>query len=435
MRKRQSYRSAILPGILLIIVVLAGVLAYQIPSLQSRIAWRIDRTLTYLHGVLYPVGPIPTASDLRSGSKPNPRVYVTHQPETTTLLEETTTPVPTMNSGPTNTPAPTRTPTLSPTPIPLSINFPAPKWEKQDINNCGPATLAMYLRFYGWDGDQKAIADLLKPHREDRNVNVEELVYYVRTRVGWLNIEYRVGGDLDMLKRLMAAGIPVMIEESFHMDESYWPSDDRWAAHYLLVTGYNDANQTFIGQDSFRGPNQIISYKQLDDYWQSFNRVYIMIYRPEQEPSVQSVLGPQWDIDFNRQHALDVARSETEAHPDNAYAWFNLGTNLTYFDRNFDATDAYDVARNVGLPQRMLRYQFGPFMAYFHSGRIEDVLALTKYALLRTANSEEALLWQGWALYRQGKLADAIDSFQKALKEHPNYPDAQYALDFVTGNR
>jgi hypothetical protein len=33
-----------------------------------------------------------------------------------------------------------------------------------------------------------------------------------------------------------AAGFPVMIEETFMMEESYWPNDDRWAGHYLLVT-------------------------------------------------------------------------------------------------------------------------------------------------------------------------------------------------------
>jgi hypothetical protein len=47
------------------------------------------------------------------------------------------------------------------------------------MNNCGPASLALYLRYYGWQGDQFTISELLKPRREDRNVNVEELVYYV----------------------------------------------------------------------------------------------------------------------------------------------------------------------------------------------------------------------------------------------------------------
>ncbi|MBP1702126.1 MAG: hypothetical protein H6Q38_1233, partial [Chloroflexi bacterium] len=309
-----------------------------------------------------------------------------------------------------------------------------PKWEKQEPNNCGPTSLAMYLRYYGWEGDQATIASLIKPKEEDRNVNVEELDYYVRNRVGWLNFQYRVGGDIEILKKFLAAGLPVMIEESFNMDQSYWPNDDRWAAHYQLLTGYDDAREIFTGQDSFVGPDQKIPYDKLDEYWQSFNRVYIVVYPLDKEETVKSIMGPHWDKDYNRQHALLAAESDIQANPENPYAWFNLGTNLVYFDRYLEAADAYDKAIEIGLPQRFLRYQFGPFMAYFHSGQLDNLFALTDYALERTKNSEEALLWRGWANYRQGKLNEAIADFQQALQENPNYSDAQYALNFVYGN-
>jgi tetratricopeptide (TPR) repeat protein len=83
----------------------------------------------------------------------------------------------------------------------------------------------------------------------------------------------------------------------------------------------------------------------------------------------------------------------------------------------------------------MLRYQFAPFIAYFHTGQIDDLITLTEYALEVTPNSEEALLWHGWALFRQNKLSLAIENFQQALIENPNYQDAQYALDFVQDNQ
>lgn len=292
----------------------------------------------------------------------------------------------------------------------------------------------MYLRFYGWEGNQDDIAAALKPFPEDRNVNVEELAYFVRTRAGWLNVIYRVGGDLDLLKQLLAAGIPVMIEESFYFDEPFWPNDDLWAAHYQLLTGYDETAQTFTGQDSFRGADQAIPYPVADEYWQAFNRLYILIYLPYQEETVRSILGSQWDADANRQHALEVAQAETQADPENAYAWFNLGSNLTYFERYIEATDAFDRARELELPQRMFRYQFSPFIAYFHTGQIETLLTLTEYALKITPNSEEALLWRGWALYRKGQVKAAIAMFEQALVENPNYLDAQYALDFARSN-
>ncbi len=292
----------------------------------------------------------------------------------------------------------------------------------------------MFLRYYGWEGDQFPIAELLKPQREDRNVNVEELVYYVRTRAGWLNAEYRVGGDINLLKSLLAAGIPVMVEESFYFEEPFWPNDDLWAAHYNLLTGYDETTQTFIGQDSFHGANQSITYDTLDEYWRIFNRVYILVYLPSMQETVQSILGEDWDVEINRQRALESAQAEIDAGQGDAYAWFNLGTNLVFFERWGEAANAFDRARELGLPQRMLRYQFTPFFAYFHTRRIEDLLDLSEYALKITPNAEEALLWHGWGLYRNGDTPGAIADFQAALAENPNYSDAQYALNFARQN-
>jgi tetratricopeptide (TPR) repeat protein len=163
--------------------------------------------------------------------------------------------------------------------------------------------------------------------------------------------------------------------------------------------------------------------------------VYILLYPPEKEATVKEILGPHWDIDYNRQHALEVAQADAEQNPEDAYAWFNVGTNLVYFERYREAAQAYDRARELGLPQRFLRYQFGPFFAYFHTRRMEDLKSLTDYALQITPNSEEALLWQGWMLFRNGDTNGAMSSFQRALVENPFYQDAQYAINFIQGGQ
>lgn len=408
------------PNLTRIVLILGGLVllicaAYWSPPVQEKLAWRVDFALTYLRAWAQPVEAMPT-------SLPQPRLRITSRP--TQIL---TTPEPTN----TVTPGPTPSPTPSPTPIPEVVSLPAPAFEKQDINACGPASLAMYLRVYGWKGTQADISSVLKPLREDRNVNVDELAYYMRTHVGWLNVEYRVGGTLELLKRLLAAGFPVIIEEGFKLDQSYWPNDDLWGAHYLLLTGYDDHAENFTIQDSFYGANKKATYPATDTSWQAFNRVYFLVYPPEQEAAIKAILGKDWDADANRQRALETAEAETKSQPENAYAWFNLGSNLVYFERYAEASDAYDQARNLGLPQRMLRYQFGPFIAYFHSGQIDDLLTMTEYSLKITRNSEEALLWHGWAVYRKGDLNQAVLDWRAALKAHPGYPDAEYALKFV----
>jgi hypothetical protein len=412
---RKKKRSPITPLAIVLALALAGWLLYQIPAVHERLYWRVDVAQTYLRGILNPVEPLPT-----------PIPEATHTPA------PTSTATPTLTPRPTNEPSPT--PTLTPTPLPGSVTLPSPAYVKQGPNNCGPASLAMYLGYYGWKGTQEDIADVIKPLEADRNVNVEEMIYFVRNYAGWLNAEFRVGGDLELLKKFLAAGIPVVIEESFNFVEDYWPNDDGWAAHYFLVTGYDDATQTFTGQDSYFGPDQKVAYADLDSKWKIFNRVMILVYLPQQQGTVQAILGSDWDAAANRQHALETAQAEAKANPQDAFAWFNIGSNQVYFDQYDAAVEAYQQAITLGLPQRMLRYQFGPFFSYFHTERTEDLAALADYALQRTPNSEEALLWKGWALYRQGKSRDAIQSFEKALEANPLYLDAQYAMDFVAAN-
>lgn len=399
-------------------LVIAALLLSQLPPIRSRLEWRLQIAWAYVRGVVNPVKPLPTP--LPTLSTP------------TALPTETPTPAPTPTMTATVVLSPT--PTATPTPLPGQVQLPSPLIEYEEINACGPATLTMYLRYYGWQGTQKDISAIVKSVRTDRNVNVDELTYYVRNYAGWLNAEYRVGGNLDLLRALLAQGLPVMIEGSFYLDQSYWPNDDRWAGHYLLLTGYDDATQIFTIQDSERGPDQKVPYATLQKDWQSFNYVYILVYPPEQQPFVQAILGENWDPDQNRRNALALAEQQTQSDPQNAFAWFNLGTNLVYFERYSEAATAYDQARTLGLPQRMLRYQFGPFIAYFNVVRNDDLLALTEYALQRTPNSEEALLWRGWALYRAGDKQAALAAFNEALQTRPDYADALYAIQFVNQN-
>jgi hypothetical protein len=397
----------------LIGVLFLAVLVYQLPPVNERLSWRMDIAQTYLRNLISPAGELPTPQ---------------------------TSPLPINKSMPSPTPRPspvsiiTITPTPSQIPLPASVILTPPKWERQGMNNCGPASLSMYLHYYGWEGNQYDISKMIKPAQEDRNVNVEELAYYARTHVGWLSVQYRVGGTINLLKQLLVAGYPMMIEEGFRLPSPpAWFNDDLWSAHYLLITGYDDVAGVFIGQDSYHGPDQKVLYESLDKNWQLFNRVYILLYPLDQENTIKAILGPDWNPDINRQNALATAQTEAQANPDNPFPWFNQGTNLVYFERYTDATAAFDKARELGLPQRMLRYQFGPFIADFQAGRYDDLLELTKYALKRTPNSEEALLWQGWALYRLGKVAEARIYFKTALDANRYFSDAVYALDFIEG--
>ena len=385
---------------------LLAVLIYQIPYVNSVVSWRVEKFTIYARNMINPPGPVPTA------------LPVTPRALTPTLLQIAT---PVVNK------TPSVTPTATHPPLPVQASIPSPAFEQQTPNNCGPATLSMALHIYGWDGDQADIASVIKPVLQDRNVNPEELRYYVRTQAGWLNLEYRVGGNVELLKRLLAANYPVIVESVTSLDpnDALGPNDDLWAAHYLLITGYDDSAQTFTVQDSYHGKDLTLSYSQLEAEWRPFNNLYIVIYFPEFEEEMKSLLASNWDPDLNRQNALTASQTDSTENPSDAFAWFNLGSNLVYFDRYEEAALAYDKARALGLPLRMFRYQFGPFLAYFHSGRNNDLLVLTDYARGVTEMSEEAWLWHGYGLYRNGDYDGARKAWQKADKINPNFYEGQ----------
>ncbi len=380
-------------------------LALLIPGVRSQLEWRLDAAAGVMRGWIYPGDTLPTLV--------NPAV--TPRETATRVLSPTATEI--------------AISVATPTPIPASVTLFSPQWEKQDWNNCGPAALALGLRFYGWHGDQFDISDLLKPDRGDKNVNVEELAYYVRTRAGWLGVLYRVGGTVETLKRFIAQGFSVIIETSFELPED--EGGGGWTGHYLLLTGYDETEGVFVTQDTYWGPDRSVSYQVIDDDWRAFNRVFMVVYPLDQAETVEALLGPDLDLDFNRQRAIETAQAEIAADDGDGFAWANLGANLVYFERYAEAAEAYDTALARGLPWRFTRHHFGLYHAYYNVGRFEDVITLTEATLNRTPKAEEARLWHGWASFQMGDVLTAIEDFRAALQVNPNYLDAQYGLDFL----
>lgn len=378
---------------------------YQIPWVKSRVDWRLDAAQTYMRSLLDPAGALPA-----------PQVSVAQNESAAPVL--------------TALPA-TATPKASPAPLPASAKLPSPAYEAQGPNNCGPATLALYLRFYGWEGDQYDVSDVVKPVSADRNVNPDELLYYTSNYTGWLKSMFRVGGSLELIKQLVASGIPVMVEKGNIIPIDYLFNDDHWSGHYALVTGYDDAAKTFTIQDSYEGPDQLIAYQQFDEFWQQFNRLYFLVFAPQQEETVKNILGENWDEDANRQAAMQTAQAETQSDAQNAYAWFNLGANQVYFEAYGAAALSFDQAREIGVPMRMLRYQFTPFFAYYFNNRLDELETLVGYGLQITPNSEEIWLWKARLLEKRGDCAGAFEAAYRAQEENPNSSYVVLALNDI----
>ncbi|MFQ5855870.1 MAG: tetratricopeptide repeat protein [Anaerolineae bacterium] len=318
------------------------------------------------------------------------------------------------------TPTPTSTPTPSPSPLPAATLLSGFTHAWQTWNNCGPATLAMNLSYLGHPEAQADIAAMLKPDQDDKNVSPGELVAYAR----FLGLEAidRVGGDMELLKRLLSYGVPVIAE--------VWitPKPNDGMGHYRLLIGYDDSTAELVTYDSLNGPNVRLPYDRFDAEWRVFNRAYILVYKPNQGETVAAVLADALDDTAMYGVALAAAQTEAQANPDDAFAWFNMGSSLTALGHYDEAVVAYDRARRLGLPWRMLWYQFGPFEAYFNVGRYDDVLTLAAANLRNASNLEESHYWRGRTLQTLGHTEEARRAFERALRFNPNYTAARQAL-------
>jgi tetratricopeptide (TPR) repeat protein len=309
----------------------------------------------------------------------------------------------------------------TPTPLPVAAQIERPDHEPQSWNNCGPATLAMALYPLGFAHDQYAIAAVLKPDKNDKNVGPVELVGYARAQ-GEAYALQGYGTDITVLKLLLSSGYPVIVETWFIPE----PGDEM--GHYRLLTGYDDAAGAFTSQDAYYGPDQVIGYETLDRLWKVFNRVYVVVTAPERAGALHALLDDRVDPAHMHAAALEIALAEIAADPRDRYAWFNAGTNYLALGRPAEAASAYDQARHLNLPWRLLWYQFGPFEAYLRVGRYQDVIALADANLKTARNLEESYYYRARARRALGDAAGARADLQVALRYNPHFGRAAELL-------
>jgi tetratricopeptide (TPR) repeat protein len=321
-----------------------------------------------------------------------------------------------------------------PAALPTAVALSGLRHEWQTWNNCGPATLAMNLSYFGSTLDQAAIGAVLRRSADDKNVSPDELAAFAQAQ--GMQAAVRVNGSADLLRALVAAGYPVLIET--WLEEH--PNDGM--GHYRLITGYDDTAQAWIAYDSYVSNGLVLGggakdgsaadeyrgiyfpYAQAAEWWKVFNHTYVLAYPPAAGVEVQAILGDTFDTSGQWAAAEATARAALAANPNDAFAWFNLGSSLWAMGRATEAVDAFDQARAIGLPWRMRGYQFAPFAAYSAVGRHADVLTLADATLANTDSIEEIYYWKARALAALGDAPGARAALDRALSLYPGYGDA-----------
>jgi len=425
--------------LVLISLCLLGFLIYNLPPVQSRLAWRIDEVRSLLKSYISPPEKI--------AFSPQDQVDAAVQ-ATMLALSLSATPPPSLTPGPIDqpatptplkrfTPLPSPTPTVTPTPLPSSFSLKGVTYTSQHgyWNYCAPANLTMALSFWGRKDDLKTVGEYLKPYDKDKNVMPYEMENYVHDKTD-LAVVTRVAGDLDLVKRLIVSGFPVLIEKGAYIKDI--SGVESWMGHYTVVTGYDDGKQELITQDSYYTADYPVAYATFIKGWRSFNDTYLIIFPPDRQVQVMDLLGPQADETTNWQYASAKAVDETTTLTgvDLFFALFNRGTNLVGLKDYAGAALAYDQAFAIYAtlpedktirPYRILWYETGPYYAYFFTGRYKDVISMadaTLASVLDVPALEESYVWKARAESALGNNPAAIADLRLALKYHPGFQPA-----------
>jgi tetratricopeptide (TPR) repeat protein len=411
-----------------VILCLASLVVYNLPPVHERLAWRVDNLRV----------------SIRRFFNPPEQVVFTPQEQVDAIVNATLTalaPEPTGTPPPPVdlVPSPSPLPSLTPTAVPERVVLSGIRHEYQQFNNCAPANLSMAMSYWGWSGSQYDTRAYLRPSFaiDDKNVNPFEIVEYVE-RFTEYDALWRVGGDLDLLKRLVAGGFPVLIEKGLH------PHDDAWLGHYQTVVGYDDVRGQFMVYDSYEGPPEAygVAYDFVGQFWRHFNFAYVVVYPPERADEVFSILGPQGNVRANFMHAADLALSEANSLSgrEQFFAWFNRGSNLVYLGDFVSAAGTFDTAFALYAalpleerPWRLLWYVDAPYAAYYNTGRYQDVIDLAYTALVNVDKPvlEETYYWRGLAKEALGDRAGAVEDLTRAFTLNPNSTPAGEALQRI----
>lgn len=313
--------------------------------------------------------------------------------------------------------------------LPPSAQLTGLRMVYQNVNRCAPAALTIQLSYFPqFTGRYNDLIRRLTPSAQDVSVRIEEMVA-VAEEYG-LHGVVRRGGTLDLLKRLVAAGYPVLIENVYYDGANGWRD---WMSHNRVMMGYDDAKQEAYFYDSLLGDGggqgYAIAYPELDERWKPFNRDYLVVYTPDQAAEVQALLGDDWHEPDNHARVLVQALADLDRQPQDVFALYNRGWAELQIGLFEQAASTFDQALALGLPWRFLWYDYSPFEAYLQVGRYQDVIELGADVFTYAPGVEEVHYYVGQAYEALGDAKRAQSRYELALSLNRYFSPAQSALE------
>jgi hypothetical protein len=188
----------------------------------------------------------------------------------------------------------------------------------QTYNNCGPATVAEVLAFWGISRSQAQVQAALRVDGPIVGMTPYGVPAYARS-LG-LRAVMGVGGTATLIKYLVQSRIPVIAHQVVGLNDS--------TGHWRPVEAYDDAQAVFVVGDTYLGAGYRLGYETFTRLWALRDNAFTILYSSSRQAAVTAALSAsgwqkagsyQRDLALLQAYKLDPNPASAPASADAAY--------------------------------------------------------------------------------------------------------------------
>ena len=156
----------------------------------------------------------------------------------------------------------------------------------QTWNNCGPATIAEVLAYWGVAKTQGQVQAVLRVDGPSAGMTPYGIPAYAQS-LG-LRALSGVGGSAALIKGLIAAGFPVIVHQVVS------PAD--LTGHWRPIEAYSDRQAVFVTSDPYLGPDHAIDYGDFARIWALRGYAFVVLYPAAHQAALSLIVARSgWD--------------------------------------------------------------------------------------------------------------------------------------------
>ena len=257
-------------------------------------------------------------------------------------------------------------------------------------NHCGPASVELCMRFFGTSAEQVAVAREIK--HPDGGTPVHKMRAYMEAAGFHAR---RIEADLDRLRALLDAGVPVIIEEDYSTTR-----------HVAVAIGYDDRREVLEVQDPMTHEIRETPYEDLEKL-RAFSNHGALVAVPTSQPELLKKLDAAGAVECAYISLTDKA-------------W-----EARHQDRHDDAKKLVDEAIELHEP-----YELAWVLRFVRAREVWDGAATPENKQAMTDVLQNILrLWPddewpqqflGRVYDAEGRWGDALEAFERARDRDPD---------------